>query len=85
MSFDEVSYILLSGVAVFKGSPIRYNIATREATVSCSTTFFVKWYTFFFITLLHTLLWHYATKGALNTLNLNLKNFASLSWMKSPF
>ena len=27
------------GVAVFEGSPIRYNIATREATVSCSTLF----------------------------------------------
>ena len=34
-------------VAVFEGSPIRYNIATHEATVSCSTTFFAKWNTFF--------------------------------------
>ena len=35
------------GVAVFEGSPIRYDIATREATVSCSTTFLEKWNTFF--------------------------------------
>ena len=35
------------GGAVFKGSPIPYNIATREATVSCSTTFSGKWFTFF--------------------------------------
>ena len=29
-------------LAVFEGSPIRYNIARREATVSCSTTFFCE-------------------------------------------
>lgn len=30
------------GIPVFEGSPIHYNIAAEEATVSCSSTFLCK-------------------------------------------
>ena len=72
------------GVAVFEGSHIRYNIATREATVSCSTTFFEKWNTFF-MTLPHALLWQYGASPEVRSEYILRKKFHCAYHLIIPF